>query len=484
MKKTFLLICLAAGLLSCTKELTPQEETPAGVPMNFEITVTGTKASKTDWEKGDDIVLFFKGIEDNFILFSYNEETQGWDVGISNDTYTSSDFENLEEYLLTAVYLPGISSLNIEDGYFDFFGIDEEHIFNYYLAKTGVPYTVDGTTVRASFSLEKPENFVQFHVAGIENTVGKYTFASPQVRPVALTGVNFDGTLREEEQQAGARLSGFADADGAIFAGRLVNPEATAYTFTLASDDKIYSLERSSALTAGKMYNFPVLSDSRWTETAASDLYVDLGLTSGVKWAKCNLGAAVETDYGDYFAWGETVAKSDFSWGNYRWMQEGEDDWIYINKYTHADGRTMGIWYDGETFIGDGMISLQEDGNVDDAAYAALGGKFRMPTDDEWTELRTSCTWTYKTTDDGYASKGYLVTGPNEKTIFLPLAGCIESEGPANVGKLGYYWSSSYYEQISAHARSLYLIPNTTIEVRRFGNERYSGLPIRPVYAK
>ena len=35
-----------------------------------------------------------------------------------------------------------------------------------------------------------------------------------------------------------------------------------------------------------------------------SNEYVDLGLPSGLKWAKCNVGAESETDYGDYFMWG------------------------------------------------------------------------------------------------------------------------------------------------------------------------------------
>ena len=34
--------------------------------------------------------------------------------------------------------------------------------------------------------------------------------------------------------------------------------------------------------------------------------YVDLGLPSGLKWAKCNIGATSETDYGLYFQWGAT----------------------------------------------------------------------------------------------------------------------------------------------------------------------------------
>ena len=39
--------------------------------------------------------------------------------------------------------------------------------------------------------------------------------------------------------------------------------------------------------------------------------YVDLGLPSGLKWAKCNIGAEKETDFGDYFMWGSTRPNTD-----------------------------------------------------------------------------------------------------------------------------------------------------------------------------
>ena len=45
MKKTIVLLCMAAGLLSCAKEIAPQEEPAAGVPMKFEISVAETKAT-------------------------------------------------------------------------------------------------------------------------------------------------------------------------------------------------------------------------------------------------------------------------------------------------------------------------------------------------------------------------------------------------------------------------------------------------------
>ena len=45
--------------------------------------------------------------------------------------------------------------------------------------------------------------------------------------------------------------------------------------------------------------------------------YVDLGLPSGIKWATCNVGANSPEDYGDYFAWGETSPKDEYSWSTY-----------------------------------------------------------------------------------------------------------------------------------------------------------------------
>ena len=47
--------------------------------------------------------------------------------------------------------------------------------------------------------------------------------------------------------------------------------------------------------------------------------WVDLGLPSGLLWAKCNLGATAPEEYGDYFAWGETSTKEVYNWSTYRY---------------------------------------------------------------------------------------------------------------------------------------------------------------------
>lgn len=167
--------------------------------------------------------------------------------------------------------------------------------------------------------------------------------------------------------------------------------------------------------------------------------YVDLGLPSGLKWAKCNLGASKPSDYGDWYAWGEIEVKDKWAiWEFYKWMQAGQSDWKYITKYTIADGETGAIWYDSSgNFIGDNKTVLDA---ADDAATQQLGSPWRMPTVDEITELLDKCTWTWTTQDGVY---GCQVDGPNGNAIFLPATGFVNDTALINKGDEGYYWSSS-----------------------------------------
>ncbi len=205
-----------------------------------------------------------------------------------------------------------------------------------------------------------------------------------------------------------------------------------------------------------------------------TEKYVDLGLS--VKWARCNLGASKPTDYGDYFAWGETEPKTNYTWATYKWMQAGKSDWQYITKYTAADRKTEGIWYDSDgNFIGDNKTTLDA---ADDAATANLGSPWRMPTGDEIQELIDNCTWTW-TTQDGV--KGYEVKSKkNGNSIFLPATGCRNGSEFINAGSWGLYWSSSLRSAYlsSAYARDL----DFDSDGRDYTDpERYLGLSVRPV---
>ena len=196
--------------------------------------------------------------------------------------------------------------------------------------------------------------------------------------------------------------------------------------------------------------------------------YVDLGLPSGLKWAKCNLGAPKPSEPGDHYAWGETDPKAEYTWATYKWMQAGQSEAKYITKYTIADGETGGIWYDSSgAFIGDNKTALVA---ADDAATAKLGSPWRMPTIDEFQELIDKCTWTW-TTQDGV--NGYQMDGPNGNAIFLPAGYLVIGSYRA-----GYYWSSSLSTTESDCAYSLDLNSDRYFIARTY---RYFGCTVRPV---
>lgn len=208
--------------------------------------------------------------------------------------------------------------------------------------------------------------------------------------------------------------------------------------------------------------------------------YVDLGLPSGLKWAKCNLGASKPSESGDYYAWGETAPKAEYSWATYKWMQAGQSDWKYITKYTFADGVTEGIWYDSSgNFIGDNLTTLRP---ADDAATQQLGSPWRMPTVDEQEELITKCTWTW-TTQDGV--NGYQVDGPNGNAIFLPAAGYRSGSALGSAGSRGFYLSNSH----SSHSSYSTSRNDVVFRIYFYSNGQHSmdtflrclGFSVRPV---
>ena len=148
---------------------------------------------------------------------------------------------------------------------------------------------------------------------------------------------------------------------------------------------------------------------------------VDLGLS--VKWANVNVGAKKPSDFGTYFAWGETKPKNFYSWDSYQWSR-GKTQ--FLTKYSTADRKT------------------QLDPS-DDAARANWGDEWRTPTEAEYEELVNpdNCKWEW-TTKDGV--NGYKVTGKKTgQSIFLPITGFRYYGGIQFRAIYGIYWTSSLY---------------------------------------
>ncbi len=194
--------------------------------------------------------------------------------------------------------------------------------------------------------------------------------------------------------------------------------------------------------------------------------YVDLGLS--VKWATCNVGANSPTDYGDYYAWGETETKPTYNWSTYKWCNGSSSTmtkYCTSSSYGKVDNKTV---LDPE----------------DDAAHVKWGGNWRMPTYAEFTELTNTnnCSWTWKTNYNGSGINGYEVrskkSGYTDKFIFLPAAGDRSGGSLYDVGSWGHYWSSSLYSGNSGYACGLNFGSGG---VTRRDYSRYYGLSVRPV---
>lgn len=201
-----------------------------------------------------------------------------------------------------------------------------------------------------------------------------------------------------------------------------------------------------------------------YSYTAVAGEAVDLGLS--VKWSSTNLGATSPSDYGDYFAWGETSPKDNYSWSTYE-LCNGSSSTLTKYNNNSSDGAV------------DNKSEFKDYGYEDDAARQALGGKWRVPTDAEWTELRTKCTWTWTTNYNGTGVKGRIVTAPNGKSIFLPAAGYRYGTLLHNAGSGGYFWSSSLYTDFPYYAWYVYFYSDDVL--RSYYDRRFIGLSVRPV---
>lgn len=194
--------------------------------------------------------------------------------------------------------------------------------------------------------------------------------------------------------------------------------------------------------------------------------FVDLGLS--VKWAKANLGVSSPEGSGDYFAWGETAPKEEYSWATYKWCN---GTYSTLTKYCFTTSRG----YNGFT---DNVKKL---GIEDDAAHSVLGNSCRLPSDSEWMELANSnnCLWTWTSLD---GVQGYRVTSKrNGRRIFLPAAGrYYRTYGLQKVGTDGYYWSSDLNDTNTVQGYCLHFTSDVS-SIAHYGSERSSGHVIRPV---
>ena len=212
----------------------------------------------------------------------------------------------------------------------------------------------------------------------------------------------------------------------------------------------------------------------------AVDLGIEMtredGTTYKLYWAECNLGAEKPEDYGDYYAWGETAPKSDYSWETYKWCNGAS------NKLTKYCLKANTDCWDGEGSP-DGKTVLDPE---DDAAHVQLGGKWRMPTMKEMDALLALKSNEDYTWEEFGEVAGTRITRKSTGAILLlPAAGYRDNTSVLSAKLSCQYWSStgflggSYFGPYDASG--LFIIKNSMIGSRTAYDPRNRGFSIRPV---
>ena len=196
--------------------------------------------------------------------------------------------------------------------------------------------------------------------------------------------------------------------------------------------------------------------------------YVEIG---GLKWATMNIGASQPSDYGLYFAWGDTQGytaeqvgsgegQKYFGWADYKHGNgTSEPGATGMTKYNETDGKTI----------------LEPS---DDAAVANWVGSWRMPTTDDFKALGAAVNTAWTQVNTVY---GILCTDKTDssKTLFFPAAGGCYDGSVGGAGGYGNYWSSSLY------AKGRQLAYDLRISSRNaywgYDGFRYYGYAVRPV---
>ena len=186
--------------------------------------------------------------------------------------------------------------------------------------------------------------------------------------------------------------------------------------------------------------------------------FVDMG---GMLWATCNIGAADPKDIGDYFAWGETQTKAEFTEDNYKFGKSS------FSKYNSTDGKTR----------------LEA---IDDAASESWGSAWHIPTMEEWKWLHDNTKGAMDTTIvAGIQVVSIVLTstvpGYENHSIVLPY-GAVKGIPDPVYG----YWSSTL-SSIKTFAKIAEFKDASKVEdYFSLDNNigRSKGCPVRPVATK
>ena len=196
---------------------------------------------------------------------------------------------------------------------------------------------------------------------------------------------------------------------------------------------------------------------------------VDLGLSSGTKWANMNIGAKSETDYGLYFQWGDTVGYTgDKALAHSTWSTcpgNGGNSFYNITSLT--------AW--NNEHLTNNILNTDVD-----AAYIHSNGRMKMPTAAQCQELLNETNHSWVTNYNGTGINGikFVSKKDTSKYIFIPSSGHASDGSFYNVSLKSRLWSSSVY---TSNAQCAYYLGHSSDYYGVGGNYRSYGQCVRGI---
>ena len=234
-----------------------------------------------------------------------------------------------------------------------------------------------------------------------------------------------------------------------------------------SSDMSVASVSQSGLITAIARGNCIITATSIDSQVNTSCSVsvgepkpLELGLS--VKWGGLNVGATSEEESGEYFSWGDLQSHSTYH--SYPWKSNNK-----LTKYCMDAGSGLNGYVDNKPQLDP----------LDDIVHWRFGGKWRMPTAEEFNELldETKCSWEWTKVNN---KTGYLVTSKaTGESIFLPRTGYYYRMSSLSSSGNGFYWSSSLNVNYSPGAYSLEF---SSSSYKSVSHDRNDELAVRPVY--
>lgn len=508
MKKSIAILSIVIAFMACGKDNLVLEVPSSDVENNeikVNLTITraddfgSTKATvKSAFANNDVVYIFFKGIEaPKYLEMKYNSGTDSWSSTFKN-SLVSSDISSAADKKMTAIYLPYGNTATVAASGTDFVFSDLTYT-GYFLTAEQVNYTYVGGVLSGTLNMIAPtlsnasDKLIHFDASGF--TSGhNYKLSQDYVKPLSFVNVSAEGIITNNEGTIGDYITGYEDGSMLSFSGILdasAVGNAVDYQFTIddVTTSILYTRDAGTkTLSESKYIGIGAINNSSvWNAFE----YVDLGLPSGTKWAKCNLGAATETDFGDYYAWGdvETYYEAGYAQEHPQehWKSGKTDGYVWANyKWSNGTMNTQTKYCtnnDNGTY--DGLTILVPE---DDAAHVKLGGNWRMPTREEQDELGANCVWNWYLNGNSEFGgiAGFKVTskidGYTDRFIFLPANGSRVGTNFNEAGSCGAYWSSSLAINAPYYAWCFAFYSSDMNDIHAWNLYRDEGMSIRPVF--